>query len=167
MENADFPHGASRRPGQQRRRLDHLGNPAILGGLALEFYHRVYVHYGRDDAWKHEPREKFHNRGQHGNAVDPTTELACTFEPRVAEAVFDALVREAVAARHRDWQFGLVWPLQNHPRIPEAVRQRHAAWGRTLFPYALPSRFQFTLNQDTSGEGGIRTRGPAFDRTRL
>jgi hypothetical protein len=24
-----------------------------------------------------------------------------------------------------------------------------AAWSRTVFPYALPMRFQFTLNQDT------------------
>ena len=24
-----------------------------------------------------------------------------------------------------------------------------AAWSRTLFPHALPARFQFTLNQDT------------------
>jgi hypothetical protein len=29
---------------------------------------------------------------------------------------------------------------------PEAATQ--AAWSRTVFPYALPSRFQFTLNQD-------------------
>ncbi|MEX0669894.1 MAG: sulfatase-like hydrolase/transferase [Pirellulales bacterium] len=44
-------------------------------------------------------------------------------------ASLDHAQREAVAARHRDWQLGLVWTLQNHPRIPEAVRQRHVAWG--------------------------------------
>jgi hypothetical protein len=31
---------------------------------------------------------------------------------------------------------------------PPAATQ--AAWSRTVFPYALPSRFQFTLNQDRS-----------------
>ena len=32
-------------------------------------------------------------------------------------------------------------------RRPEAVTQ--AAWSRTLFPYALPARFRFTVNQDS------------------
>ena len=36
--------------------------------------------------------------------------------------------------------------LCDKPSRPEAATQ--AAWSRTLFPYALPSRFQFTLNQD-------------------
>jgi arylsulfatase A-like enzyme len=76
-----------------------LGNPAILGGLAREFYHRVYEHYERDDAWKLEPRQKFQNRGQHGKAIDPATKLACAFEPRVAEALFDALASEARVRR--------------------------------------------------------------------
>jgi len=30
---------------------------------------------------------------------------------------------------------------------PEAATA--AAWSRTVFPYALPTRFQFRLNQDT------------------
>ena len=37
--------------------------------------------------------------------------------------------------------------LCDKPSRPEAATQ--AAWSRTLFPYALPSRFQFTLNQDS------------------
>jgi ribulose 1,5-bisphosphate synthetase/thiazole synthase len=28
-----------------------LGNPAILGGLSREFYHKVYLHYQNDTAW--------------------------------------------------------------------------------------------------------------------
>jgi len=36
------------------------------------------------------------------------------------------------------------------PSRPEAATE--AAWSRTLFPYALPSRFQFTLNQDMQGD---------------
>lgn len=37
--------------------------------------------------------------------------------------------RAEVAARHRDWQLGLVWTLQHHPRVPETIREHHAKWG--------------------------------------
>ncbi len=37
--------------------------------------------------------------------------------------------REELAAKHRDWQLGLVWTLQNHPRVPEDVREKYAGWG--------------------------------------
>lgn len=37
--------------------------------------------------------------------------------------------REELAAKHRDWQLGLVWTLQNHPRVPEDVRQQYSGWG--------------------------------------
>ena len=72
-----------------------LGNQEILGGLAREFYHRLYLHYQQDSAWTHEQRSDFANQGQGVPALDPKTELASTFEPRVAEAIFDAMVREA------------------------------------------------------------------------
>jgi hypothetical protein len=72
-----------------------IGNTAILGGLSREFYHRVYQHYQQDSAWNHEPRSKFQNKGQGSPALNPETELASTFEPKVAEAVFDAMVKQA------------------------------------------------------------------------
>ena len=37
--------------------------------------------------------------------------------------------REALAAKHRDWQLGLVWTLQNHQRVPESIRKNLAPWG--------------------------------------
>jgi hypothetical protein len=72
-----------------------IGNPAILGGLSREFYHRVYQHYQNDAAWDQEPRSGFKHGGQGTAALDPKTELASVFEPKVAEAVFDAMVKEA------------------------------------------------------------------------
>ena len=72
-----------------------IGNDAILGGLSREFYHRLYLHYQKPEAWKHESREKFPNEGQGVPALNPKTELASTFEPKAAEAVFDAMVKEA------------------------------------------------------------------------
>lgn len=72
-----------------------LGNPAILGGIAREFYHRLYLHYQDDSAWVFESRGEFQNLGQGAPALDEQTLLASTFEPRVAEGVFDRLVTEA------------------------------------------------------------------------
>ncbi|RYD49422.1 MAG: FAD-dependent oxidoreductase, partial [Verrucomicrobiaceae bacterium] len=37
--------------------------------------------------------------------------------------------RLALAKDHENWQRGLVWTLQNHPRVPESIRERHAKWG--------------------------------------
>ncbi|PXA04334.1 xanthan lyase [Coraliomargarita sinensis] len=37
--------------------------------------------------------------------------------------------REKVAAIQRDWQLGLIWTLQNHPRMPEGVRKQYSGWG--------------------------------------
>lgn len=37
--------------------------------------------------------------------------------------------RDALAKRHELWQRGLVWTLQNHPRVPEKIRSKLAPWG--------------------------------------
>lgn len=44
-------------------------------------------------------------------------------------ATLDHRQRDELAARHRDWQLGLVWTLQNHPRVPASVREKYAQWG--------------------------------------
>lgn len=41
----------------------------------------------------------------------------------------DYASRERIIREHERWQQGLLWTLQNHPRIPEATRQHYAAWG--------------------------------------
>jgi len=72
-----------------------IGNSDILGGLAREFYHKAYMHYQKDSAWVHEPQSKFKNAGQGTPALDPVKQLASTFEPKVAESIFDTMVKEA------------------------------------------------------------------------
>lgn len=72
-----------------------IGRSAILGGIAREFYHRVYLSYQDESAWKWEKRAEFKNEGQGAPALDDKTQLAMTFEPHVAEAVFDGLLEEA------------------------------------------------------------------------
>lgn len=72
-----------------------IGNDRILGGLAKEFYHRLYQHYQKPEAWTHESRETFPNQGQGVAALNQKTKLASTFEPKVAEMIFDQMAREA------------------------------------------------------------------------
>lgn len=37
--------------------------------------------------------------------------------------------REVLARKHKDWQLGLVWTVQNHPRVPEDIRNAYGKWG--------------------------------------
>jgi len=72
-----------------------IGNDAILGGLSREFYHQIYLHYSKDKSWVQQSRESFGNSGQGGSAFNEKTELASVFEPKIAEEIFDTMVREA------------------------------------------------------------------------
>ena len=70
------------------------GNKAVIGGLAREFYHRVWRHYQSVDAWKWQRREEYGNKGQATPAVDGQQRTMWIFEPHVAEQVFDQFVAE-------------------------------------------------------------------------
>jgi hypothetical protein len=72
-----------------------IGNDAILGGISREFYHNIYQHYQKADSWKWEPQEQFANKGQGVPALNAKTQLASTFEPKVAEAVFNSMAQQA------------------------------------------------------------------------
>ncbi len=37
--------------------------------------------------------------------------------------------RAQLAKQHENWQRGLLWTLQNHPRVPESIRKAYAKWG--------------------------------------
>ncbi len=41
----------------------------------------------------------------------------------------DYATRARIANEHEQWQRGLIWTLQNHPRVPEKVREQYAPWG--------------------------------------
>ena len=40
------------------------GNKAVIGGLSREFYHRVWQHYDKPEAWRWQKREEYGNKGQ-------------------------------------------------------------------------------------------------------
>src|SRR5437660_2455037 len=91
-----------------------IGNKAAVGGISREFYHRVAVHYARDDAWRFETREDYfkHRSARPAaanlNAPDATM---WTFEPHVAEDILFQMLNEA--------------------RVPIYFRQRLAAVEKT------------------------------------
>lgn len=78
------------------------GDKSVIGGLSREFYHRVWLHYQKPEAWRWQPREQFGNRGQGTPAMDGENRTMWIFEPHVAEAVFEDLVREHQIPVHRD-----------------------------------------------------------------
>ena len=41
----------------------------------------------------------------------------------------DYAARERIAREHQQWQQGLVWTLQHHPRVPLPLREEYAPWG--------------------------------------
>lgn len=78
------------------------GNKSVIGGLAREFYHRVYLHYQNDSAWKWQKKEDYGNRGQGTPAMDGENRTMWIFEPHVAERIFEDLVTEYSIVVYRD-----------------------------------------------------------------
>ncbi len=78
------------------------GNKAVIGGLARDFYHRVWKHYQSPDAWRWQSREEYGNQGQGTPAIDGEQRTMWIFEPHVAEQVFDDLVAEFQIPVHRN-----------------------------------------------------------------
>ena len=70
------------------------GNKAVIGGLSREFYHRVWQHYDKPDAWRWQQREQYGNKGQGTEALDKASRTMWIFEPHVAEKVFEDWVKE-------------------------------------------------------------------------
>jgi hypothetical protein len=81
-----------------------VGNKSVIGGLAREFYHRVYLHYQNDSSWKWQKREEFGNKGQGTVAMDGAERTMWIFEPHVAERIFEDLVKEfKIDVRRDEW----------------------------------------------------------------
>ena len=70
------------------------GDKSVIGGLAREFYHRIWQHYDRDDSWRWQKKSAYGNKGQGTPAIDGTNRTMWIFEPSAAEKVFEDLVRE-------------------------------------------------------------------------
>ena len=70
------------------------GDKSVIGGLAREFYHRIWQHYQDPSAWVWQKRNAYGNRGQGTPAIDGERRTMWIFEPHAAEKVFEDLVEE-------------------------------------------------------------------------
>lgn len=64
------------------------GDKRVIGGIAREFYHRVWLYYQDDEAWKWEPKPA------EFSGMDNQTQTMWKFEPSAAEKVMDGFVAE-------------------------------------------------------------------------
>ena len=78
------------------------GNKAVVGGLARDFYHRIWKHYQDPSAWRWEQSLDYGNQGQGSPAIDGANRTMWIFEPHVAEQVFEELVQEYEIPVYRD-----------------------------------------------------------------
>jgi hypothetical protein len=78
------------------------GNKTVIGGLARDFYHRLYLFYNGDKAWRWEKKSAYGNVGQATVALDSTYKTMWIFEPHAAEEVFEQYVSENKLMVHRD-----------------------------------------------------------------
>jgi len=69
-----------------------IGNKAVIGGLAREFYHRVWQHYQNDAAWSRETYKQYEARYLH---KDSKVETMWMFEPHVATKIYREMLEEA------------------------------------------------------------------------
>ena len=69
------------------------GKKHLIGGLSREFYHQIWKHYQQPEAWKWEKPKK-----DQGNPP----ETMWTFEPHVAEQIFEDWIKKADVPVYRD-----------------------------------------------------------------
>lgn len=78
------------------------GNKEVIGGLAREFYHRIYQYYQNDSTWRWQKRDAYGNKGQGTPAVDGENRTMWIFEPHIAEQVFEDFIRESKIQVYRN-----------------------------------------------------------------
>ena len=74
-----------------------MGNKAAIGGISREFYHRIWQAYNDPATWKW---QKYPGNGNMAKNVEKPT--MWTFEPRIAEQVFEDFIIENKIAVFRD-----------------------------------------------------------------
>jgi hypothetical protein len=80
------------------------GNKAVVGGMARDFYHRIWEEYQKAETWRFQAREAYGNKGQGTPAMDGENRTMWIFEPHVAEKVFEGYVKEyGIEVRREEW----------------------------------------------------------------
>ena len=69
-----------------------IGNKHVIGGISREFYERIAQKYSKPETWQWQKREDYQNLGQ--GIKESKGVSMWTFEPKVAQAVFQDMIRE-------------------------------------------------------------------------
>ena len=78
------------------------GNKAVIGGLARDFYHRIWKEYQKDETWTVQKKSEYGGKGQGTPAIDGKNRTMWIFEPRIAEKVYEDYVRDFKIPVYRD-----------------------------------------------------------------
>ncbi|MDP5019315.1 MAG: FAD-dependent oxidoreductase, partial [Opitutales bacterium] len=70
-----------------------IGNKKAIGGISREFYTGIGTYYADPSKWVHQTREAYFSKRPNGNIADEGT--MWTFEPHVASAVYDRMLKAA------------------------------------------------------------------------
>ena len=70
------------------------GNKTVIGGLARDFYHRIWKEYNKDETWEFQDRAEYGGKGQGTAAIDGENRTMWIFEPSVAEKVYEDYVKD-------------------------------------------------------------------------
>ncbi len=70
-----------------------IGNKKAIGGISREFYTAIGTYYADEKKWIHQTRTDYFSRRPNGNAADEGT--MWTFEPHVASAIYDRMLKAA------------------------------------------------------------------------
>ncbi len=82
--------------------MTDTGNKAVIGGLARDFYHRIWKEYQKPETWRWQKPEEYTGKGQGTPAVDGEHRTMWVFEPHIAEKVFEDYILEFQIPVHRD-----------------------------------------------------------------
>ncbi|MDA3924777.1 MAG: FAD-dependent oxidoreductase [Kiritimatiellae bacterium] len=78
------------------------GNTGSIGGMSREFYEKVYQYYSKDDSWRHEKLAEFEKKSYGKKSRRSDNQEMWTFEPHVAEQIFDGWISEYDVRIFRD-----------------------------------------------------------------
>ena len=65
-----------------------IGNKQVIGGIAREFYHAIWVHYQTPEAWKWMPKPEGNFKGSGQTITADNEKTQWTFEPSAALKVY-------------------------------------------------------------------------------
>lgn len=141
-----------------------MGNVRIVGGLSREYFHRIWAYYQKPEAWKWEAKDKFGNHGQGTKALDDDLQLATSFEPHVAESVFQQFIDEnKIQVMHER-----LWAVNNGAKISALMTESNSYIAKVFIDATYEgdlmakAKVNYTLGREPNsqyheGENGIQT----------